>query len=135
MRLGGWGAHIVSNKRHSPDLSLRRVIPIVTYIDTIKISNKWAFQQWVLRPGMNMSSWRFRHLNIVGCFLKKKRLIKREEVTGTQFPPLLDTPLILLSSLFLMLCLKRSSVSYTSDVTEFPNGTEISRHSSGNQEN
>ena len=37
-------------------------------------------------------SWRFRHLNIVGCFLKR-RPTKGGGVTGTPGPPL-ATPLI-----------------------------------------
>ena len=37
-------------------------------------------------------SWRFRHLNIIGCLLKKRP--SKGGVTGTPGPPLLATPLI-----------------------------------------
>ena len=38
-------------------------------------------------------SWRFRHLNIVGCFLKRRPTKGGGGVTGTPGPPL-ATPLI-----------------------------------------
>ena len=37
------------------------------YFTKKQILNKWAFQQWLLRP-----RWRFRHLHIVGCLLKRR---------------------------------------------------------------
>ena len=89
--------HTVSNKGYSLDLSCRpprRVLYDVTFYKYTLIQNTYEtsglFNNAVLRLKMKISSWRFRHLTMVSCLLRKG--LGKEGHGHPQNPPPLATP-------------------------------------------